>query len=420
MGHLTFYNYRNLQKRMDRSIPGIYDSNTLYKLLKILFTDEEARLCSVMPLTFFTLNEISKIWNKSEAEAESILNNLAGKGLVYSYQENDRRTFLLSPPVLGFFEFSLMRTDGKFDSKKLSELFYQYINVEEGFIRQFSSINPPIARIFVQEDAVRDIKSEVLSYERVSEGINQATCITVGTCFCRHKMEHMGMACDNPQDVCLTFNAIAKDLASQGIAREISKKEAFDILNLCVDRGLVQIGDNVKDELAIICNCCGCCCDLLLAYKRLGSTSLLNPTNYIAAVTEDACSGCGICVEKCPVDAISMKDGKAVVNKIVCLGCGVCARFCPIESCVMETRPEKVFVPGNTIEKIALQSIDQGKTGNFIFDNQTSLTHKILSGLVNGFVKMPPVKKILLNKNVYPRLLKLILKNKKFNHAANL
>lgn len=420
MGHLTFYNYRNLQKRMDRSIPGIYDSNSLYDLLKILFTDEEARLCSVMPLTFFTLNEISKIWNKSETEAESILNNLASKGLVYSYQDNDRHTFLLSPPVLGFFEFSLMRTDGKFDSKKLSELFYQYINVEEGFIRQFSSINPPIARIFVQEDAVRDIKSEVLSYERVSEGINQATCITVGTCFCRHKMEHMGMACDNPQDVCLTFNAIAKDLASQGIAREISKKEAFDILNLCVDRGLVQIGDNVKDELAIICNCCGCCCDLLLAYKRLGSTSLLNPTNYIAAVTEDACSGCGICVEKCPVDAISMKDGKAVVNKIVCLGCGVCARFCPIESCVMETRPEKVFVPGNTIEKIALQSIDQGKTGNFIFDNQTSLTHKILSGLVNGFVKIPPVKKILLNKNVYPRLLKFILKYKKFNHAANL
>jgi len=405
---------------MDRSIPGIYDSNSLYDLLKILFTDEEARLCSVMPLSFFTINEISKIWNKSETEAESILNNLANKGLVYSYQDNDRHTFLLSPPVLGFFEFSLMRTDGKFDSKKLSELFYQYINVEEGFIRQFSSINPPIARIFVQEDAVRDIKSEVLSYEMVSEGINQATCITVGTCFCRHKMEHMGMACDNPQDVCLTFNAIAKDLASQGIAREISKKEAFDILNLCVDRGLVQIGDNVKDELAIICNCCGCCCDLLLAYKRLGSTSLLNPTNYIAAVTEDACSGCGICVEKCPVDAISMKDGKAIVNKIVCLGCGVCTRFCPIESCVMETRPEKVFVPGNTIEKIALQSIDQGKTGNFIFDNQTSLVHKILSGLINSFVKMPPVKKILLNKNVYPRILKLILKNKKFNHAANL
>lgn len=340
--------------------------------------------------------------------------------MVYSCQDNYRHSFLLSPPVLGFFEFSLMRTDGKFDSKKLSELFYQYINVEEGFIRQFSSINPPIARIFVQEDAVRDIKSEVLSYERVIEGINQATCITVGTCFYRHKMEHMGMACDNPQDVCLTFNARAKDLASQGIAREISKKEARDILNLCVDRGLVQIGDNVKDELAIICNCCGCCCDLLLAYKRLGSTSLLNPTNYIAAVTEDACSGCGICVEKCPVAAISMKDGKAFVNKIVCLGRGVCARFCPIESCVMETRPEKIFVPGNTIEKIALQSIDQGKTGNFIFDNQTSLTHKILSGLVNGFVKMPPVKKILLNKNVYPRLLKLILKNKKFNHAANL
>ena len=77
MGHLTIQNYRNLQKRMDRSIPGIYDSNTLYELLKILFTDEEARLCSVMPLTFFSLSDIAKIWDKTEEEAESILNKFS-------------------------------------------------------------------------------------------------------------------------------------------------------------------------------------------------------------------------------------------------------------------------------------------------------------------------------------------------------
>jgi len=244
MGHLTLHNYRTLQKRMDRSIPGIYDTNTLYELLKILFTDEEARLCSVMPLTYFSLGDISRIWDKAEEEAENILHKLTSKGLVYFDEDNGQKTFLLAPPVLGFFEFSLMRLDGKFDRKRLSELYYQYINIEEGFIRQFASINPPMTRVFVQEDAIKDIKSEVLSYEKAREGINQATCITVGTCFCRHKMEHMGMACDNPQDVCLTFNDVARDLASQGIAREISKSEAHDILNLCIEKGLVQIGDN--------------------------------------------------------------------------------------------------------------------------------------------------------------------------------
>jgi ferredoxin len=414
MGHLTVHNYRNLQKRMDRSIPGIYDSNTLYELLKILFTDEEARLSSLMPLTYFSLGDISKIWDKTEVESEVILLNLASKGLVYFTEDDGKTLYLLAPPVLGFFEFSLMRLDGKFDRKRLSELYYQYINIEEGFIKQFSNINPPMTRAFVQEDAIKDIESEVLSYERASEGINQATCITVGTCFCRHKMEHMGMACDNPQDVCLTFNDVAKDLASQGIAREISKSEAHDILNLCIEKGLVQIGDNQRDRLAVICNCCGCCCDILLAYKRLGSTSLINPTNYIAFVEKDVCSGCGICAERCPVDAISIEKGRAAVNRKVCLGCGVCTRFCPSNACKLETRPERVFVPKNTFEKVALQAIDQGKLGNFIFENQTSGVHKFSREMVNGFVRIPPVKRVLLQEKVYTRLLNLFLKKDKF------
>jgi len=418
MGHLTIHNYRNLQKRMDRSIPGIYDSATLYELLKILFTDEEARLCSVMPLTYFTLGDIAGIWDKGEEETDHILQNLASKGLVYFDDHDGKKNYVLAPPVLGFFEFSLMRLDGKFDRKRLSELYYQYLNVEEDFVRQFANINPPMTRVFVQEDAIRDIKSEVLSYEKASAGIDQAACITVGTCFCRHKMEHMGLACDNPQDVCLTFNNVARDLAAQGIAREISKSEAHDILKRCIEKGLVQIGDNKREELVVICNCCGCCCDILLAYKRLGSTSLINPTNYIAAIDRDACSGCGICADKCPVEAITIADDEAIVNNKVCLGCGVCTRFCPIDVCKLEARPERVFVPFNTFERVALQSIDQGKMGNFIFDNQTSLVHKILRATINGLIKLPPVKRFLLKEKVYTRMFKLFSQQDRFNEIA--
>ena len=84
----------------------------------------------------------------------------------------------------------------------------------------------------------------------------------------------------------------------------------------------------------------------------------------------------------------------------------------------MEIRPVKVFVPNNTFEKVALQSIDQGKMGNFIFDNQTSITHTFFSGLINGVLKLPPVKRFLLNEKVYPRLFKLLLKHKKIKHVA--
>ena len=348
MGHLTRGRYRGLQERMDRSIPGIFDSETLYEILRLLFTDEEARLCALMPLTYFDLDRIAGVWEMSPESAREALERLAAKGLVHCREADGQTLYLLAPPVLGFFEFSLMRTDGKFDRKQLSELYHRYINVEEGFAQTYASVDPPVSRVFVQEDALADLNSEVLPYERARAGIDDASCITTGTCFCRHKMEHMGMACDNPQDVCLTFNDVAKHLAAQGIAREISKEEAHDILDLCVQHGLVQIGDNRADELIVLCNCCGCCCDLLTIYKRFGTTSLISPSNYLATIDEDACTNCGVCVKRCPVDAIEQKGNRVRVKEDRCLGCGVCTRFCPTDACGLRTRDQRPYVPANT------------------------------------------------------------------------
>ncbi len=50
MGHLTVKSYNTLFKRMDQNIGAPYNSKEFYEILKILFTDEEAVLCSVMPL----------------------------------------------------------------------------------------------------------------------------------------------------------------------------------------------------------------------------------------------------------------------------------------------------------------------------------------------------------------------------------
>lgn len=44
----------------------------------------------------------------------------------------------------------------------------------------------------------------------------------------------------------------------------------------------------------------------------------------------DDCLGCGACVEECPVNAISEKDGKYVINADECVDCGACAGNCPV------------------------------------------------------------------------------------------
>jgi len=408
MGHLTPRNYLGLQKRMDQFVPGIPDSKYLYEILKILFTDEEAKLCSVMPLTYFTIEKISNIWGKTVVESAGILKHLADKGLVYEFKIDGAQKYVLAPPILGFFEFSLMRIDGKFDRKKLSELYYKFINVENSFIKEYFSIYPQVSRMLVQEDAVENFSSEVLPYEKASHVIDSASCITVGTCFCRHKMEHMGMACDNPQDVCLTFNDVAEHVAKHGIARVISKTEAQKILNLCTEKGLAQIADNKKEETVIICNCCGCCCDLLLAYKRLGVSYTINPSNYIANISDKACTLCEICIQRCPINAISKINNQIIINRKMCLGCGICARFCPTKACRMEVRAQKPFIPNSTVEKIFLGAVYQGKLGNFIFDDQTKINHIILKYILNFFIKLAPIKKLFLYQPFYSRLIKIL------------
>jgi ferredoxin len=209
-------------------------------------------------------------------------------------------------------------------------------------------------------------------------------------------MHHLGQACDAPREVCLTFNDIAAYLADYGIAREISRDEAHEIVRGCMERGLVQIGDNRKSQLAVICNCCGCCCDVLLGYRRFGGTGLVSPSAFVAAVETQGCNGCGTCAARCPVAAVSLVDGRAAVDAAVCLGCGVCARFCPSGACRMRLRPERPFVPEDMTEKMVMAAIDAGKIGNFLFDDQRSRAHALLRRAVNGSLRLPGLKRLLL------------------------
>lgn len=48
-------------------------------------------------------------------------------------------------------------------------------------------------------------------------------------------------------------------------------------------------------------------------------------------INQEKCIGCGVCVNSCPVDAISIKDGKAIIDQNRCTFCGNCFSACPHE-----------------------------------------------------------------------------------------
>ncbi len=413
MGHVTSRSYLSLQKRLDMHGQGVPASETLFRILEHLFTEQEASFVSRLPLNFFTLEEAARITGKSEREAEAILDGLADKAVLVDVESEKAKAYILAPPMAGFFEFSLMRTDGKFDRNLLSHLFYQYINQEDDFMFQAIGMDSHIIRTFVHEDMIaQNDLTLVLDYEKAGHIIETASCITLGTCYCRHKMEHLDKACDFPQDVCLTFNALAKSLAKHGVAREISRGQALDVLQRCVSLGLVQLGDNVQDGVNFMCNCCGCCCEALTSYERLRYAPKF-ASNFVARIDAAHCTGCGICERKCPVKALSIattgRGRVAVINREICIGCGVCKRFCPRQCIELERLQQLRFVPKDSFERHLVFNIERGRLENLIIDNLEFWGHQQVRALLKAILTFAPVKRALLNHKIRSRFINLII-----------
>ncbi|HUT28036.1 MAG TPA: 4Fe-4S binding protein [Methanomassiliicoccales archaeon] len=156
-------------------------------------------------------------------------------------------------------------------------------------------------------------------------------------CICRTSAQ----CHDYPRDLGCLFLGKATLKIDPRLGRMVSKEEALTHLDRCEKAGLVHlIGRNKidsvwtsatpKEDLMTICNCCPCCClwkmlpdldpDISQKIKRLPGLRVL---------IDDNCLGCGKCVEVCYVRAITIHDGKGVIDEESCKGCGRCATVCP-------------------------------------------------------------------------------------------
>jgi Na+-translocating ferredoxin:NAD+ oxidoreductase RNF subunit RnfB len=279
-----------------------------------------------------------------------------------------------------------------------------------------------MGRAFVNEKALGSGTAlEVMDYERATEVIRSASHIGVGTCYCRHKMKHLGKACGAPLDICLTFNSTAGSLIKHGIARQVDVRAGLSLLDQAQERNLVQFGENVREEVAFMCNCCGCCCEALLAAKRFSVLSPIATTNFLPEVEEGNCNGCGKCVEACPVEAMSLvsagdprhpKRKKAKLQQHLCLGCGVCVRTCDRNSLSLRSRGKRVLTPVTTAHRTVLMAIERGKLQNLIFDNQAHWSHRAMAAILGAILKLPPVQQIMASRQMKSIYLDKLLNSK--------
>lgn len=394
--------YKKLQERINRFPQGAPPSETLYKILALLFSEKEAQLVSQVPIKPFTAKLAAKIWGMTEGQASLILEKLASRCILLDSEYRGERYYMLPPPMAGFFEFALMRVRTDIDQKLLSELYYQYLNVEEDFIKDlFFSSETKLGRVFVQEPVLTNENAiHILDYERASHIIKTASHIGVSMCYCRHKMEHLEMACDAPMEVCMTFNHTGDALIRHEYARRIDASEALEILELAYENNLVQCGENVREDVSFICNCCGCCCEGLQAARKFGILQPIQTTNYIPQVEENSCIGCGKCVRACPIGVISLENKKAKIAEDICLGCGVCVRSCPQGSITLKSRQERVITPVNSVHRAVLMAIEKDQLQNLIFDNQAFASHRAMAAVLSAILKMPGIKQALASKQM--------------------
>ncbi len=391
------------------------------EILEILYTPEEAALAARLPVRPMSLEKLAARVGIPAEALRPRLEAMADKGLVMDlvHAGSGRTAWFLSPPVVGFFEYSLMRASDSVPKKRMAEALHAYTHGDETFAREAFGGETTIGRALVHEPALgEDPLPEVLGWQRASEVIGEASAWAVSLCYCRHKAEHLGEACGAPLDSCLSINGGAEFVVRRGFGRAVERSEALELLARSREAGLVQIADNVQHRPTFVCNCCGCCCEQLQGANRWGLASV-NPSGFAPRREAAACGGCSRCARACPVAAIQMlperhagKPKNALAPAIDgerCIGCGVCATACHEDALRMEEGGTPRQVPATAVERMVRMAIERGRLADLLFDEGAGAGSRFLHHAVRALTNLPLASRAMASEQVKSRFVRAAL-----------
>lgn len=417
MGHAVGKEiYRSLGKRIDSNTVRAPWNEKFRAVLTALYTPEEADLVVRMPYGLSDIDRVATITRVERTSLDGLLDGLCEKGLVLDIEVEGVRRYVPNPLMIGIFEFTMMRTGNDAGSKELAGLFHAYLQGDSRFWEaNRGSIVSPIRALPHEAALAQAACTEILDYEKASAIVEEADRFSIGLCSCRHTKHHVGeKKCSTPLDTCSSFGRAADYLIRHKMARAASKSEMRENLARSRELGLVLSADNVKRGATFICHCCACCCEPILGITKFGWPQALVTSNFMPAHDQESCEGCGRCVMRCAVRAISMvpvdrprgkKRKEPHIDTDRCIGCGVCALKCESRALSLVKRSRRVLTPESSFERVILQSLEQGNLANQIFDDPQSKSQAWLRGFVGGFLRLTPVKKALLGDTLRSRFL---------------
>ncbi|MFW9970017.1 MAG: ATP-binding protein [Candidatus Odinarchaeota archaeon] len=328
--------------------------------MKTLITEDQAKFLQIFRKRSLNIDQIKAKTELDDKSLNKMLDMLMDNGILVGVpsRTSSIMVYYLNSPLPGLFEFPFMKGETGEKQKKLAKLYDIFFdelsqwtrNYREEIEKQVKN-TAPLTRVVTVEEGVEVGQELVLPYDDVKKIIEKNDIISTNHCYCRIWKENLDDPCNlNAQSInCLSFGRWGKFLIDHGFGEPISKDKAIEMVINAEDYGLVHKAFHVKQnpelEEQTICNCCPCCCQIFQTYTR-GIFPFHTLTSSIAIVDAEKCKGCGICAEKCPIEAAVLVDDRSYVKKDRCIGCGVCVHHCPENARVLEkTELRKVFIP---------------------------------------------------------------------------
>ena len=340
--------YRKLQKQLDTYSVGFPAtvSGIEIDILKKLFSEEEAALFTNMTPALESSETVASRLGTDHEEVANRLEDMAAKGLLFRLKKDGDVKYGAIPFMHGLMEFQV---------NKLSK--DKVLALEKYFKEGFQKAIADCAGLFLRTIPVKEsVESslQIASFDDACALLAKANPIVIADCICRKSRAAIDEGCGKPLEVCFMFGSMARYYLDNKMGRKISYDEGVAILKDAQRAGLVTQPATSQNPGGM-CNCCGDCCGVLRAIKLDPKPADLVYSNHQAFVDTENCTGCGICSDRCQMDAISTdNDGIAVIDFDRCIGCGLCVPTCPSEAILLKTKSEekRKIPPKNSFEQM--------------------------------------------------------------------
>ncbi len=339
--------YQRLAEHLSNVGMGYPVRETLLDILRENLDPSEAEISlalpsGVIPFSPVSVDEVLSRVAVSREELELTLERLAKKGFLYvGRTPSGDKGYALLHVGFGFPQTFFWKGEETPHARKMALLVAKYFNRQVtteaygGQTKQYRYI--PVGK------AIKTDLQAVFPLQLMEDVVENARRIAVAHCPCRVSYRLVGRGCEHPTEVCMKFDELADFVIDHGLARELSKEEALDVIGATEEAGLVHFVDNAEGEIKHNCNCCGCACwNVGNIRRRKIPRDTIMATYFMRDTDPDECTGCGECAAICPVEAVEVSEkGIPVVDREWCIGCGVCATVCPTDAVVLNVREDK-------------------------------------------------------------------------------